>query len=207
MRKSTPFFSIPLVLTALWACSAPGKGSAAAATDKSSIREVATVRVAAKPLERVVTVTGTLAAEDQIALAFKVAGRVQNVAVDLGSPVREGQVVARLVPTDYELRVSQAEAALQQARVRLGLSPSGDNDDVDIESTALVRQRRATLQQARLNRERMKTFFDRGISSKATLDDADAALEVAEGQRQDALEEIRNRQGVLAQRRTELDIA
>src|SRR5205085_4058908 len=105
-----------------------------------------------------VTVTGTLAAEDQIALAFKVAGRVQSVAVDLGSTVQQGQVVARLVPTDYELRVSQAEAALEQARVRLGLPPSGEEEDVDIESTALVRQRNAVLRQAQLNRDRMKTF-------------------------------------------------
>ncbi len=59
----------------------------------------------------------------------------------------------------------------------------------------------------KVNQERVKTFVERGISSKASLDDANAAVEVAEGQYQDALEEIRNRQGVLSQRRAELDIA
>ncbi len=63
------------------------------------------------------------------------------------------------------------------------------------------------LQQARLNRDRMKTFFDKGLSSRGDLDAAEAALEVAEGQHQDAIEEIRNREGVLAQRRSELDLA
>jgi RND family efflux transporter MFP subunit len=53
----------------------------------------------------------------------------------------------------------------------------------------------------------MKTFLDRGLTAKATLDSAEASLEVAEGQYQDALEEIRNRQGVLVQRRSELEIA
>jgi len=132
---------------------------------------------------------------------------VETVRVDLGSIVKQGEIVATLVPTDFELRVRQAEAALIQARVRLGLTPEGDSDAVDAENTALVRQRRAVVQEARLTRERMKTFLDRGLTAKATLDSADASLEVAEGQYQDALEEIRNRQGLLVQRRSELEIA
>ena len=159
------------------------------------------------PLERMVAVTGTLAAEEQVALAFKVTGRVQDLRVDLGSPVRRGQVLARLTPTDFELRLQQAEAALQQARARLGLPPSGDEFTVDPENTALVRQSRAVRDEARLTRDRMKTFVERGISSRADLDAAEAALEVAEGRYIDAIEEIRNREAVLAQRRSELAIA
>jgi RND family efflux transporter MFP subunit len=94
-----------------------------------------------------------------------------------------------------------------QARVRLGLTASGDDKVVDPETTGLVRQRRAVSQEARLNRDRMRTFVERGISSRASLDAAEAALEVAEAQHQDALEEIRNREGVLAQRRSEVEIA
>jgi RND family efflux transporter MFP subunit len=63
------------------------------------------------------------------------------------------------------------------------------------------------VQDARLNRDRMRTFVERGISAKATLESAESALEVAEGQYQDALEEIRNRQGMLAQRRSEVELA
>lgn len=160
-----------------------------------------------QPLVKAITVTGTLAAEDQVALGFKVAGRVEAVGVDLGSRVTEGQVLARLIPTDYELRVRQAEAALMQARARLGLTSSGQETAVDPETTALVRQRQAVAREARLNRDRMQTFVERGLSPRASLDAAVAALEVAEGQYQDALEEIRNRQGVLAQRQSEVEIA
>jgi RND family efflux transporter MFP subunit len=170
-------------------------------------RRVTTTRVAEHPLERAITVTGTLAAEDQVALAFKVAGRVGDVAVDLGSRVAEGQIVARITATDFELRLKQAQAALAQARVRLGLSADGGEDTVDVDNTALMRQRKAVLQEARLNRDRTRTFVERGISPRASLDSAEASLEVADGQLQDALEEIRNRQGVLAQRRSELELA
>jgi RND family efflux transporter MFP subunit len=187
-------------------------GSDPAASDRTAgvdpaPRSVKTVPVAAQPLTRTITITGTLAAEDQVSLAFKVAGRVDKVLVDLGSVVKENQIVATLVPTDYELKVRQAEAALIQARVRLGLPPDGESDVVEADNTALVRQRRAVVQEARLNRDRTKTFFDRGLSAKATLQSAEASLEVAEGEYQDALEEIRNRQGVLSQRRSELEIA
>jgi RND family efflux transporter MFP subunit len=209
----TWYRSWPLRLLAavLWtvpvaACSAPGSSAAGADTPEAA-RQVTTATVRQQPLTRAITVTGTLAAEDQVALSFKVAGRVDQVYVDLGSRVQQGQVLATLAPTDFELRVRQAEAALIQARARLGLPPDGESDAVDAESTALVRQRRAVVQEARLNRDRMKTFVDRGLSARATLESAEAALEVAEGQYQDALEEIRNRQGLLAQRRSELEIA
>jgi RND family efflux transporter MFP subunit len=185
-----------------------GPSQPLAARDAAAEPRVVTVATASlQPLERTVTVTGTLAAEEQVALSFKVTGRVHELNVDLGSPVRRGQVLARLTPTDYELRIQQAEAALQQARARLGLSPDGDETSVNPENTALVRQSRAVRDEARLTRDRVKTFVERGISSRADLDAAEAALEVAEGKYQDALEEIRNREAVLAQRRSELALA
>jgi RND family efflux transporter MFP subunit len=154
-----------------------------------------------------VTVSGTLAAEEQVTLSFKVTGRVEEMRVDLGSAVRKGDPIARLTPTDFELRLRQAEAALQQARARLGLDTNGTNDAVALEQTAVVRQARAALTEARRQRERVATFVERGISAKADLEAADAALEIAEGRHQDALEEVRNREAVLAQRRSELALA
>ena len=204
MRSGLPCF---LVLASLCASACSGPGRAAAQSEGTSApRPVRTVKVAEQTLVRSITVTGTLAAEDQVALAFKVAGRVAEVRVDLGSTVKEGQILAVLGPTDFELRVKQAEAALVQARVRLGLTPEGTEDGVVPANTALVRQRVAVRREAELNRDRMKTFVERGLSPRASLESAEAALEVAEGQYQDALEEIRNREGVLAQRRSEVEI-
>lgn len=205
MRR-TPSALLLLLPLCLSACSGPERVEAQA-DEGAPLRPVKTVRIAEAPLVRSITVTGTLAAEDQVVLGFKVAGRVADVRVDLGSRVSEGQIVATLVDTDFSLRVQQAQAALVQARVRLGLSAEGDSDTVDPQNTALVRQRRAVAQEARLNRDRTKTFVERGLSPRAQLESAEAALEVAEGQYQDALEEIRNREGVLAQRRSELEIA
>jgi RND family efflux transporter MFP subunit len=152
-------------------------------------------------------VTGTLAAEDQVVLSFKVAGRVNEIGVDLGSRVRQGQLIAHLDSTDFRLRVGQAEAALQQARARLGLPPDGPADVVDPEHTPVVRQAHAMLEEARRGRDRMTMLWERQLIARAELDSAMATLQVAEGRYQDAIEEVRNRQAVLAERRSELAIA
>jgi RND family efflux transporter MFP subunit len=175
--------------------------------DVSEAREVQVVPAAEDRLIRAITVTGTLAAEQEVTLSMKVTGRLQELYVDLGSRVTRGQVLARLTPTDFNLRENQAEAALQQARARLGLPVQGDDDRIDAEKTSIVRSAKALLDEARLTRERTATFVERGISAKAALDSADASLQVADSRYQDALEEVRNRQAVLEQRRTELELA
>lgn len=202
--------SVSLLMLAVLAagCGNGAPQAAASGSDPSAPAQTVTARPAVEAsLVRSVVVTGTLAAVDQVALAFKVSGRIERVAVDLGSRVQAGQVIASLAPVDFELRIRQAEAALQQARARLGLEPQGDSDQIDPEKTAVVRQARAVLEEARLNQSRIKTFVERGISSRAELDSAEAALQVADGRYEDALEEVRNRQALLAQRRTELDQA
>ena len=196
----------------LWVVLASGCGGASSAAPRpgktaDEAPAVQVVRIERKSLTRSIAVTGTLAAEEQVMLSLKVTGRLEELLVDLGSTVRKGQVLARLTPTDFELRHRQAEAALQQARARLGLAPVGESDDIDIEKTALVRQASAALDEARRQRERISTFVQRGISARADLETADAQLQIAEGRYQDALEEVRNRQAVLAQRQSELALA
>jgi len=170
-------------------------------------REVRVVPTAERALPRTVAATGTLAAEDQITLSAKVAGRVERIDVDLGTRVKRGQAVAQLDQTDFKLRIEQAEAALQQARARLGLNPTGTDEKIDVEQTALVRQARAVLEEARLTRDRSVKLLEQQLIARAQLDTAEANLKVAEGRYQDSIEEVRNRQGVLAQRRSELELA
>jgi RND family efflux transporter MFP subunit len=165
--------------------------------------------VPAKEIEaaRMVTAAGTLAAEEQIILGTKVIGRLGAINVDLGSRVRKGQAIAQIDQSDYRLRVQQAEAALQQARVRLCLPATGNSDQVDIEQTATVRQAAAVLREARLTHDRMVELWERKFIARAELDAAVSQLAVAESRYQDAIEEVRNRQALLVQRRSELEIA
>jgi RND family efflux transporter MFP subunit len=199
-----------LMLGAIGAFALIGCGDrSATAVSESSVptRSVRVAPAAKVQVARTVSATGTLAAEDQVVLGTKVIGRISEIAVDLGSRVRKGQTIARIDPSDYRLRVDQAEAALQQARVRLGLPPEGSSDRIDPEQTAIVRQAAATLTEARLTHDRMAKLWEGNYIARAEMDAAVSRLAVAEGQYQAAIEEIRNRQGVLVQRRSELEIA
>ena len=91
--------------------------------------------------------------------------------------------------------------------MRLGLPPAGEDDRVDAADTAVVRQAKAVLDQAQLSRDRMARLWEQQFVARAELDAAVAQLQVAEGRYQDALEEVQNRQAVLLQRRSEVDLA
>lgn len=198
------------VLVLLFAACGDDSGSSAAAQEgkrDQAPKRVQTGRVEERRLGASVVVNGTLDAYDRATVGTKVAGRVQSLAVDLGSHVRAGQLLARIDPTDYNIRLQQAEAGLAQARVRLGLSPDGASDAVDPADTPPVREARAVLEEARASRERYSALLRDGVISKADFDQVQAQARVAESRYQDALEEIRNRQAVATQRRAEVALA
>jgi RND family efflux transporter MFP subunit len=209
LRRSSTlnFFLLPLALATLGFSGCTDSPATAVSKSATPTRQVRVVPAAELDAARLVSATGTLAADDQIILGTKVIGRLGEISVDLGSRVKKGQTIARIDPSDYRLRVEQAEAALQQARVRLGLTASGSSDKVDVEQTATVRQAAAVLKEARLSHDRMVELWDRKLIARAELDAAVSQLAVADGRYQDAIEEVRNRQAVLVQRRSELEIA
>jgi len=212
-RSSKGFPALALIGAALLAVSgvACGKDTTPArAAGGAKAQEPRPVRVVAAVvgrLPRTVTVTGTLAADEEVVAAFKVPGRVSEIAVDLGSPVRKGQLLARLDPTDFRLRVEQAEAALRQVRAGLGLSRDGAVESVDPEKTAQVREARAVLEEARLNRDRTARLSEKNLIARSEVDASQSRLLVAESRYQAALEEIRNRQELLAERNSGLALA
>jgi RND family efflux transporter MFP subunit len=70
-----------------------------------------------------------------------------------------------------------------------------------------VRQARAVLDEARLARERTARLVREGVQAQAEMDRVESAFKVAESRYQDAVEEVRNRQALLSQRRFELQAA
>jgi RND family efflux transporter MFP subunit len=181
-------------------------GSGASASSRAA-RAVTVATAAEQVMERVVAVIGSLAAHDEATLSVKVPGRLQTLAVDLGSIVRQGQLIAQVEPKDYELQLTHAEALLSQARARLGLTLSGDDEKVDANQTSTVKEAKARLEEARKNRDRIVELNEQGILSQSERETADAAYEIAANRFRDALEEVNNRLAQLTQRRAEVEIA
>lgn len=160
-----------------------------------------------RPVERFLTISGSLLAKEQTPVSARVAGRIQSLPADLGSRVQAGQLLAELEPRDFELRVQQSRALLGQARARLGLPLDGDDDQVSLDDTSLVKEAQAVLAQAAGDRERIRQLNRQGIASASDLESANAAYTVAQSRHADALEEARTRAAVLRQRRAEYELA
>jgi RND family efflux transporter MFP subunit len=91
-------------------------GCAEQAPPVEPLRPVRTVQVYSGGTERVRSFSGTARAGQESRLSFKVAGTVEALDVNVGDRVRAGQVLARLDPQDYRLRVEDAQASLARAR-------------------------------------------------------------------------------------------
>lgn len=188
------------------ACKSDYPSSSASAVEGEA-KPVQLIAVREQFLDRTVIANGTLAVDEEASVSFKVAGKLSSISIDLGTVVKKGTVIAQLDTTDFDLRVQQAEAALQQARVRLGLDPTGASDTIDPASTGVVRQAKAVLDEAQAAIERARKLEKSGVISRSELDTVESRYRVADARYQDALEEVRDRQAVLLQRRSEVAFA
>ena len=109
------------------------------------------------------TVVGNLIGQQTVDIVPRTGGRLVTVNVQLGDPVRRGQLLAKLEDFEIVEQVKQAEASLEVAR-------------------ATIRQREADLKVAELNFDRSKNLFQRQLLAKQALDDAESRYLAAEAQ-------------------------
>ncbi|TVS19840.1 MAG: efflux RND transporter periplasmic adaptor subunit [Planctomycetaceae bacterium] len=181
----------------------PSRDGSAAPTE---VRKVTVAMVQQEPIERFVEAIGVMHPLEEVTIKVKVAGRLTEVLVDLGDEVPQGQVVALVEQEDYDLEVRLASAQVDQALALLGLF-SGSQGLEDLEELSMVRQARATLQEAERHLRRLQQLSQPGAISEAERDNAEVAVELASGKLEDALQEGRHRVATLTERRTALAIA
>lgn len=198
--------AVGLGLAGLVSCGQPDRAKPA---DPAAMpaRSVSVARAQTRAIARTIGATGSLAAQEQATLSAKVAGRLERLEVDIGSELRQGDLVAQIEPRDYELGLQEAAAALAQARAALGLPIAGDDDRIELEQVTAVRQARAVLEEAAKNRERVQRLSGSGIASQSEVDTVEATYTVAAARYDSALEEARGRMATVAQRRAEFDLA
>lgn len=92
-----------------------GCGKEAVEPETAAVRPVRTITVdpSDEGLRR--TFSGTIRPGREAALAFQVAGKVEEIAATVGDRVESGQLLARLEPDDYRLMVTSLESNLASA--------------------------------------------------------------------------------------------
>ena len=78
--------------------------------------QVHTAEVTSGPIARRVMVTGTLEPARMVEVGSQVSGTIASLPVDFSSPVKAGQVIARLDPALFETRLAEADAGLARAQ-------------------------------------------------------------------------------------------
>ena len=131
-------------------------------------RPVRTVVVEKGGLAKSIVLTGHIQAEKEVALAFRIGGRIIERSVDTGDRVRPDEVVAKLDPQNELNTLRSARAALSAAKARL----EQDSNHFDRQDTLLKQgwTTRANFDQAQ---QALRT-------AQAAVDDAKAQLEIAE---------------------------
>ncbi len=169
-----------LVLAALVAagCDRRSRAEAPAGEARPEAVTITVASVATRPVERTVSVVGTLAANAQADLASEVEGQVVVVDADLGDRVRRDQVLARVRGDVTEARLREAEASLEkavadEARAR-PLRAEG------VISTQEYEQVRTALEVSRARRDQLRIELDR-VAIRAPFEGSVAARLVDAG--------------------------
>jgi RND family efflux transporter MFP subunit len=195
-----------LAIATLASCGKADRSKASGKPDLAD-RPVSVARAEVRAIPRTIPATGSLAAHEQSTLSAKVPGRLERLNVDIGSELRQGDLVAQIEPRDYELGLQQAVAALAQARTALGLPALGDDDRIELEQVSGVKQAKAVLDEATKNRGRVKSLSASGISAASEVDTVESAYLVARTRYEGSLEDARGRMATVAQRRAECEMA
>lgn len=144
--------------------------------------QVPVVRVVRADLVASVVASGNVAAPYRVNIGSQVVGVVADVPVAEGQTVKAGDVLIRLDDREAKSAVVQAEGALEQADARLRqlrelTLPAAE---------ASLAQAQATLVDAQKTFDRAATLNRNGYETRANLDDATRALDIARAQLRNA---------------------
>ena len=96
-------------------------------------------------IEETISATGVVAAEAQVNLVFKTGGTIEEIFVDEGSEIAEGQALARLDDGQLRDQIARTEASLATALARLAQTSLPASDAETAAAEASVTSARANL--------------------------------------------------------------
>ncbi|SIO38636.1 efflux RND transporter periplasmic adaptor subunit [Salinivibrio sp. ES.052] len=137
---------------------------------------ISTFTVAKQQLDERISFPAVAAAADKATLAFRVPGEIQAINVKAGDRIAQGQVLARLEPTDYRLAVENASARFDVANsqyrrsaplVEKGMLAQSQFDELKAQRE--IAQAELALAKLRLSYVELKAPAD-GVISKVNVE-------------------------------------
>jgi HlyD family secretion protein len=139
-----------------------------------------TVTVDSQPLTVRITASGTVQPIQTVNLSPKNAGILQELYVEQGDRVTQGQVIARMQSDSIQAELVQSQARVGQAQARLAELRAGNRPQEIAQNQAAVEQAQARVleAQARVNRADERVSRNQQLASEGAIsqDDLDAVL-------------------------------
>jgi len=149
------------------------------------------VRVERGLIVSAVSSTGTLNAVITVQVGSQVSGQIKELLADFNSEVREGEVIARIDPENFEARVRQAEAELAVAKSNVSIQRGAwERAKAELQNSrsaldaakAQTEKARIAVEDARRDLDRKQTLHKSTIISESEKDKAVAVYEQAVAQ-------------------------
>lgn len=122
----------------------------------------------------------------QVSLAFEQGGRILELLAEEGDVVEEGRLLARVDVTGLELEADRLRAQIAVQEQNLLKMRNGNRPEEIARAEAALRTAEASLEQARRNDSRMASLRRGNSVSAQERENAQTALRVAMGQRDEA---------------------
>jgi multidrug efflux system membrane fusion protein len=135
---------------------------------------------------------GKVRASKRVDLAFQVNGPLIELPVEEGQRVKEGDLLARIDPRDFEVNLRNAEGRLENAKASLKAMQQARPEDIR-RLTAAVNKAEAALKLGKAEYDRIMRIkaADPGAVSQGMVDRALEKKERAEAELRNAQEELR----------------
>lgn len=179
-----------------------------------------------EPLTVRINASGRVKPLQTVNLSPENAGIVEELYVEQGDRVSQGQLIARMRSQDVAAQMAQNRAAVAEAEATLTLTQAGPRPEEIAQVAATVEalqaqviDAQARLELARSELSRNQQLFDRGALPRTTLDNAEreqrsaiAAVEQAQARRREAQNRLQDLQNLpqpaaVAQAQARLDQA
>jgi len=148
-------------------------------------------QVESGPIISTISSTGTVTPVTTVQVGSQLSGQIRELYVDFNSKVEQGQVIARIDPENFEVRVRQADAELAVARANVAIQRAAvERTQAELENAyaalaatkAQTEKARVVLVHAKRDLDRKRALHQQAIISKSQIDDAVAAHDQAHAQ-------------------------
>lgn len=135
-----------------------------------------------------------------ITIAPRVSGPVVNLLVDDNDEVNAGDLLIEIDPTDYEVKLHEAEAKLAEARAELNVTEKevAKNKSKVNQTKEDISSAKSKMNFAQSDYNRFSKMYKSGIVSKQAYEDSKTKLEVSQADNKSAEEKSQAAQHALA---------